>query len=277
MSKDKMPDEDEQYHIYKNIIQNADGREVTIRVLDIGADKTLPYFVMPQEFNPQLGWRGIRVLLNEIDLFKNQIKAILRASVHGPVKILLPMVSTLSEVIEARDIIEEARFELGSRALSASNVKVGVMIEVPATAFILDQISKHVDFFSIGTNDLIQYILAVDRTNPRVAHFYEPLHPAVLNFIKIIVDSANKYHKEITLCGELAGDTLFTMILLGLGLKNLSMSPTAIAGVRKIIRSVKLSKCVEITNELLKFTCINDSKKFIKENIFPVLDYSICS
>jgi len=275
MSVEKMPSEEEQYIMYKNVIQDAGGNEVTIRVLDIGADKTLPYFVMPQECNPQLGWRGIRVLLSELSLFKTQIKAILRASAHGHVRILLPMISSVSEVVEALDIIEEARFELCGRSPVEGRIEVGAMIEVPAAVFILDEIARHVDFFSIGTNDLIQYMLAVDRNNSRVANFYEPLHPAVMNVIKMIVDVAARNKKEVVLCGELAGDTLFTMILMGLGVRKLSMNPTAIPGVRKVIRSVSLSKCAEIAKDILKIQCMHESKKYLKENVFPFLDCTI--
>ncbi len=277
MSADKMPGEEEQYALYKKVIQDAAGAEVTIRVLDIGADKTLSYFAMPQECNPQLGWRGIRILLNELSLFKTQIRAILRASAHGRVKLLLPMISSLSEIIEARDIIEEAKFELQSRMQLDINVDIGAMIEVPAAVFILDEISRHVDFLSIGTNDLIQYILAVDRNNSRVANFYEPLHPAVMSVIKMIADTASRNNKEVALCGELAGDTLFTMILLGLGVRKLSMNPTAIPGVRKVIRTVPISKCADIARDILKIPCMHESKKYLKEHVFPFLDHSICS
>ncbi len=275
MSRDRMPTEDEQYALYKNIVQSAAGNDVTIRVLDIGADKTLPYFAMPQECNPQLGWRGIRVLLSEAELFKTQIKAILRASAHGNVKILLPMISSVSEVSDALDIIEEAKFELNNRIPFTNKIEIGIMIEVPAVMFVLEPISRLIDFFSIGTNDLIQYLLAVDRNNSRVANFYEPLHPAVLHALKMIIDVAKKNKKDITLCGELAGDTLFTMILLGMGLRKLSMNPTAIPGVRKVIRSVNISKCQEISNDILKISCLNEAKRYLKENIFPFLDYSI--
>ncbi len=275
MSADKMPDEEEQYSLYKKVIQDACGNEVTIRVLDIGADKTLSYFAMPQECNPQLGWRGIRILLSELAIFKTQIRAILRASAHGRVKLLLPMISSISEIIDARDIIEEAKFELQSRMQLDINVEIGAMIEVPAAVFILDEISRHVDFLSIGTNDLIQYILAVDRNNSRVANFYEPLHPAVMSVIKMIADTAARNKKDVVLCGELAGDTLFTMILMGLGVKKLSMNPTAIPGVRKVIRSVPLSKCIEIAGDILKIPCMHESKKYLKENVFPFLDHSI--
>jgi phosphotransferase system enzyme I (PtsI) len=275
MSADKLPGEEQQYALYRRVIQDAGGNEVTIRALDIGADKTLSYFAMPQECNPQLGWRGIRILLSELELFKTQIRAILRASVHGKVKLLLPMISSISEIIDARDIIEEAKFELQSRMQLEINVEIGAMIEVPAAVFILDEICRHVDFLSIGTNDLIQYLLAVDRNNSRVANFYEPLHPAVMHAIKMITDTAARNKKDVVLCGELAGDTLFTMILMGLGVKKLSMNPTAIPGVRKVIRSVPLSKCVEIARDILKIPCMHESKKYLKENVFPFLDHSI--
>ena len=275
MSADKMPGEEEQYALYRKVIQDAGDNEVTIRVLDIGADKTLSYFAMPQECNPQLGWRGIRILLGELAIFKTQIRAILRASAHGHVKLLLPMISSISEIIDARDIIEEAKFELQSRMQLDINIEIGAMIEVPAAVFILDEISRHVDFLSIGTNDLIQYMLAVDRNNSRVANFYEPLHPAVMNVIKTIADTAARNKKDVVLCGELAGDTLFTMILMGLGVKKLSMNPTAIPGVRKVIRSVPLSKCVQIARDILKIPCMHESKKYLKENVFPFLDHTI--
>jgi phosphotransferase system enzyme I (PtsI) len=275
MSADKMPGEEEQYALYRKVIQDAGGNEVTIRVLDIGADKTLSYFAMPQECNPQLGWRGIRILLSELAIFKTQIRAILRASSYGRVKLLLPMISSVSEIIDARDIIEEAKFELQSRMQLDINIEIGAMIEVPAAVFILDEISRHVDFLSIGTNDLIQYMLAVDRNNSRVANFYEPLHPAVMSVIKMIADTAARNKKDVVLCGELAGDTLFTMILMGLGVKKLSMNPTAIPGVRKVIRSVPLSKCIEIAGDILKIPCMHESKKYLKENVFPFLDHTI--
>lgn len=272
MSMDHFPNEEEQYQLYKQVISNFPNHECTIRVLDIGADKTLSYFTTYQESNPQLGLRGIRFLLNEISIFKTQIKAILRASNLGKIKLLIPMISSISELIEVRDIIEESKFELKNKFQYDIKVELGAMIEVPASVFIIDEVLNYVSFVSIGTNDLIQYLLAVDRNNSKVANFYEPLHPAVLRAIKHVVDSASKQNKEVVLCGELAGDTLFTMILLGLGIKKLSMNPIAIPSVLKVVRSVSLTKCKAIANTLLQMSCMNEAKKFLKENVLTFLE-----
>ncbi|WP_435925000.1 phosphoenolpyruvate--protein phosphotransferase [Paenibacillus sp. DYY-L-2] len=233
MDRPTFPTEDEQFEVYRQVVEKAGGHSVTIRTLDIGGDKQLEYFSLPDEENPVLGYRGIRISLDANELFKTQLTAILRASHYGHVKILFPMVSSLGEIRQAKRMLEEAKQELRERGIPFSNaVESGIMIEVPAAAAISDLLAKEVDFFSIGTNDLVQYVLAVDRMNEKIAHMYNPYHPAVLRLLRQTVSAAKDAGIPVSVCGELAGDERALPIWLHLGVTNLSMSPQALLRVK---------------------------------------------
>ncbi|NWG02847.1 MAG: phosphoenolpyruvate--protein phosphotransferase [Syntrophaceae bacterium] len=232
--------EDEQFSLYQKVVTEAAGREVTIRTLDFGGDKFFEDGKSQKEKNPFLGYRSIRVFLKEKDLFKQQLRAILRASAYGPVKILFPMISNIGEVTEIRDLFESTKKELQIEGIPFDEgILFGVMIEIPSVAILADQIAKEVDFLSIGTNDLTQYTLAVDRDNDLVKHLYDPLNPAVLRLIRNVVEVANRTNKQITLCGEMAGTAAYIPLLLGIGLTDLSMNPSCLLEAKKIVRSVK--------------------------------------
>ncbi len=245
MNRDTLPDEEEQYQILKSLVEGMDGRTITVRTLDVGADKLVE--ALDQEFdtsaNPALGLRGIRLALKEPAILDIQLAAILRAGAHGPVRILLPMITNISEVQEVREHLSAAAERLKSQKIEIADPlpPLGIMIEVPAAALAADSFAPHVDFFSIGTNDLTMYTLAMDRGNEQVAHLFDPLHPAVLRLIQISTAAANRAGIPISLCGEMAGDPRYTMLLLGLGLTELSMTPTAVPRVKRRIRGLDMT------------------------------------
>jgi phosphotransferase system enzyme I (PtsI) len=231
--------EEEQFSLYQEVVTQAAGREVTIRTLDFGGDKFFQDGKSQKEKNPFLGYRSIRVFLKEKDLFKQQLRAILRASACGPVKILFPMISSVEEVRQIRDLFEQTKKELHTEGIPFDEgIPLGIMIEIPSVAILADQIAKEVDFFSIGTNDLIQYTLAVDRDNDLVSDLYEPLNPAVLHLIRNVVEAANRTNKQMTLCGEMPGTAAYIPLLLGIGLTDLSMNPSCLLEAKKIVRSM---------------------------------------
>ncbi|MEF2964588.1 phosphoenolpyruvate--protein phosphotransferase [Paenibacillus sp. M1] len=233
MDRDTFPTEEEQYGVYRQVAEKAGGHPVVIRTLDIGGDKQLEYFALPEEENPVLGYRGIRISLDSKELFKTQLTAILRASNYGHIRILLPMISSPEEIREAKRVMEEAKQDLADRGLSyGSNVEIGIMIEVPAAAAIADLLAREVDFFSIGTNDLVQYVLAVDRMNEKIAHMYHPYHPAVLRMLRQTVAAAKEAGIPVGVCGEMAGDEKALPIWLHLGVDSLSMSPQSLLRVK---------------------------------------------
>ncbi|GIO85174.1 phosphoenolpyruvate-protein phosphotransferase [Paenibacillus faecis] len=246
MDRPAFPTEDEQFEVYRQIVEKADGHPVVIRTLDIGGDKQLEYFTIPEEENPVLGYRGIRISLDSKELFKTQLTAILRASIYGQIKILLPMVSSLEELKRAKGFVEEAKRELSDRGLPYSNeVEVGVMIEVPAAAAIADLLAREADFFSIGTNDLVQYVLAVDRMNEKIAHMYNSYHPAVLRMLRQTVSAAKEAGIPVSVCGEMAGDEKALPIWLHLGVDTLSMSPQSLLRVKHRILNSSLKEAEE--------------------------------
>ena len=264
--RDNFPTEEEQYHYYKSIITKFD-KGVTFRILDIGGDKHLSYFKIPPEENPFLGYKSIRILFNELDIFKDQIKAVLRASAHGKVKIMFPMVTNLEEVIHIKRIYEECQKELASKNVKYDeNMEIGVMIEVPSAAIICSEIAKHVDFFSIGTNDLIQYLLAVDRNNRIVAKMYRPLHPAVLKTIKQIIDTGHDAGIWVSMCGEMAGNYLYTPMLIGMGLDKFHMAPANIQMVKLTMLETDYEKAKQLSKEILTLTRPKETRKLIIEN-----------
>ena len=258
MSKKTMPTEEEHYKNYSKVAKMMMPYEVIIRTMDLGGDKIARLGLMNigREANPFMGLRAIRFCLKYPDIFKTQLKGILRASVHGNIKIMYPMISRISEIRQANKILEKAKEELRKEGKPfKEDIEVGVMIEVPSAAVISDIIAKEVDFLSIGTNDLIQYTMAVDRLNADVAHLYEPMHPAILRLLKNIIDSAHAAGKNVGMCGEMAGDPLYTVILLGLGLDEFSMSAVQIPKVKKIIRSISKAEAKKLVEQL--FTCKN--------------------
>jgi phosphotransferase system enzyme I (PtsI) len=243
MDRSNLPEEDEQFEVYKQVAERLDSRPLVIRTLDIGGDKQLDYLPLPEEDNPSLGYCGIRISIDRPDLFKTQLKAILRASAFGQVKILYPMISSLQEVRKANIILEECKQELNEQHIKYNpNIQVGIMIEIPAAAAISDLLAQEVDFFSIGTNDLVQYVLAVDRMSEHIAYLYEPYHPAVLRMLQQTVDAANTAGIPVSVCGEMAGDPMALPIWMALGVKDLSMSVQSILRVKKIVLDSRADK-----------------------------------
>ena len=247
----RFPDEEEQLAIYRRILEALGGRQATLRTLDVGGDKTLPYLTLPREDNPHLGWRSIRVSLEMEEPFRIQVRALLRASRHGPVRIVFPMISTVEECRRARQILDEETEALRRGGLEVGPVPVGIMVEVPSAALVLDRLAPWADFFSLGTNDLVQYVMAVDRANPRVAHLYEPLHPAVLGLIDRVVHTARELGRPVGVCGEMASRGLGAAALLALGVTELSASPGALPRVRRLVQTVEMAPLRELRPELL--------------------------
>jgi phosphotransferase system enzyme I (PtsP) len=255
------PDEEEQYQLYARVVRGTEGKPVTIRTLDIGADKYPTYLQVPREENPYLGWRSIRISLEMPEFFKIQLRAILRAAVHGRVRVMFPMISSVEEIRRAEELLEEAKEELRREERDFDpNIQVGMMVEVPSAVTLANQLIREVDFFSIGTNDLIQYLLAVDRNNSKVAPLYEPLHPAVLTAIHETVQAAKGAGKWVGMCGEMASDPMCTVVLLGLGLDDLSMGPFFIPVVKRLIRSVPFAEARAITRDVLSMATIKEVK-----------------
>jgi phosphotransferase system enzyme I (PtsP) len=253
MARSILPTEDEQYRIYRNMVEGAKGKMVNIRTLDVGGDKTIPYLNFPVEENPFLGWRSIRMCLEKVDIFKTQIRAIMRAARHGAVSILIPMVSTLEEVKGIKRLLEESRMELKSSKIPHnSSVHVGLMIEVPSAALLAGTLVREVDFLSIGTNDLTQYTLAVDRNNKRVAHMYDPMNPAILNLISITAKAARDRGIPVAVCGEIAADPLWTPLLIGMGIAELSMNASSIPLIKRSIRLIRHEDCLRAARRALK-------------------------
>ncbi|QSX05581.1 phosphoenolpyruvate--protein phosphotransferase [Sedimentibacter sp. zth1] len=264
MERNKVPSEEEQFQAYKEIIVKMQGKPVVIRTLDVGGDKDLPYLNIPKEMNPFLGYRAIRLCLDNTDIFKTQLRAILRASAYGNVKILFPMISSLNELRGAKRLYEETKQELISENIEVNhNIKLGIMIEIPSAAIIADVLAKEVDFFSIGTNDLIQYTLAVDRTNPKINHLYNQYHPALLRLIYNVIKSAHKANIEVAMCGEMAGEPTLIPVLIGMGLNEFSMSPSSILQSRDIIRSFSKSECEQVAKKVLEFDLGIDVEKYL--------------
>ncbi|MGQ9638319.1 MAG: phosphoenolpyruvate--protein phosphotransferase, partial [Thermodesulfobacteriota bacterium] len=258
--------EDEQFSLYQKVLTQANDREVTIRTLDFGGDKFFEDGRSQREKNPFLGYRSIRVFLREKDLFKQQLRAILRASAYGTVKILFPMISSIEEIRQVRELFESTKIELRKKGIHFDEeIPFGIMIEVPSVAIIVDQLVKEVDFLSIGTNDLIQYTLAVDRDNDLVNSLYQPLNPAVLRLIQTVTDVAKKANKPVTLCGEMAGNPQYIPLLVGLGLEDLSMNPYALPEAKKIIRSIKYKRWELIAKTVLNISSIQDILHIILE------------
>jgi phosphotransferase system enzyme I (PtsI) len=247
-------------------------RYVIVRTLDLGGDKFLSQLDVPQQMNPFLGWRAIRFCLARPEIFKAQLRAILRASAHGKLRLMYPMISGMEELKHANSILEDCKKELKKESVAFDeNIEVGAMIEVPSAAIISDILAKEVDFFSIGTNDLIQYSLAVDRVNEKIAYLYEPSHPAVLRLIKSIIDNGHNAGIWVGMCGEMAGDMVMTLILLGLGLDEFSASPIAIPEIKRIIRSVTIRQAKEIAQEAITLSTGKEVERYAKRKLKEVI------
>ncbi|WP_455538586.1 phosphoenolpyruvate--protein phosphotransferase [Terrisporobacter sp.] len=268
MDRSDFPSEEEQYEAYKAVLEGMSGKPIVIRTLDIGGDKKLDYLKMDEEMNPFLGYRAIRLCLDRKEIFITQLRALYRASVHGKLRIMFPMISSLEELLKAKEICEEVKTQLKSEKIAYSDdVEVGMMIEVPSAAVMSDVLAKHVDFFSIGTNDLIQYTCAVDRMNQKISYLYNQFNPAVLRLIKLVIDNAHKEGKWVGMCGESAGDQLMIPILLGFGLDEFSMSPISILPARKLITSVSYEDMKKLSKEVLSLGTAKEIKEHIERKI----------
>jgi phosphotransferase system enzyme I (PtsI) len=262
-----MPDEEQQYANYRALAEGMAPAPVTIRTLDIGGDKPLPgnpQLIGP-EANPFLGFRAIRLCLEHPEMFKQQLRAILRASAHGKVEVMYPMIGSAEELAAANRLLAEAKAELRARGQAFDDaIRVGTMIEIPSAAVAADLLAPHCQFFSIGTNDLIQYLLAIDRGNNRIAHLYEPAHPAVLRVLKQVIDTAKAHRLKVSVCGEMAGDPIYAPLLVGLGIDELSMTPPLLPAVKYLIRAMTFSDAQKLAQEALAQTDAQKTRALIE-------------
>ncbi|WP_400246955.1 phosphoenolpyruvate--protein phosphotransferase [Niallia sp. JL1B1071] len=265
MGRDQLPTEDEQFESYKAVLEGMKGKPVVVRTLDIGGDKELPYLDLPKEMNPFLGFRAIRLCLEEQDIFRTQLRALLRASSYGNLKIMFPMIATLNEFRSAKALLEEEKANLTSEGVKvAEKIELGIMVEIPSTAVLADQFAKEVDFFSIGTNDLIQYTMAADRMNERVSYLYQPYNPSILRLVKMVIDAAHKEGKWAGMCGEMAGDETAIPLLLGLGLDEFSMSATSILKARSQILNLSKAEMEELAEKALQMSTTEEVMEAVK-------------
>lgn len=261
MDKDRLPTEDEQFEAYKEVAQRLNPHPIIIRTLDIGGDKDLPYLKLPEEMNPFLGYRAIRISLDRKDIFVTQLRALLRASAYGNIKLMFPMISTIEELRDAKKILEDVKDELRNEEIEfKENLEVGIMVEIPSVAIMADIFAKEVDFFSIGTNDLIQYTVAVDRGNRKIAHLYNQFNPAVLRLIKNVIDKGHKEGIWVGMCGEVAGDQILIPLLLGMGLDEFSMSAGSILPARWIIKNTSKEDMGKVVDEILSLATAKEVK-----------------
>ncbi|UYZ23414.1 phosphoenolpyruvate--protein phosphotransferase [Mesobacillus jeotgali] len=268
MDRDQLPTEEEQYTAYKAVLEGMEGKPVVVRTLDIGGDKELPYLNLPKEMNPFLGFRAIRLCLEEVDIFRTQLRALLRASVHGNLKVMFPMIATLNEFREAKAMLEEEKAKLIQEGVKvADHIELGIMVEIPSTAVLADQFAKEVDFFSIGTNDLIQYTMAADRMNQQVSYLYQPYNPSILRLVKMVIDAAHKEGKWAGMCGEMAGDETAIPILLGLGLDEFSMSASSILKARSLIRNLNKADMEKLASTVLNMSTTEEVVEAVNQAI----------
>ncbi|KMY52314.1 phosphoenolpyruvate--protein phosphotransferase [Peribacillus loiseleuriae] len=266
MGRTQLPTEEEQFAAFKTVLEDMEGKPVVIRTLDIGGDKELPYLELPKEMNPFLGFRAIRLCLEMQDMFRTQLRALLRASVYGNLKIMFPMIATLDEFWSAKALLEEEKQKLLSEGKQvAEKIELGIMVEIPSTAILADQFAKEVDFFSIGTNDLIQYTMAADRMNQRVSYLYQPYSPSILRLVKMVIDAAHAEGKWAGMCGEMAGDETAIPLLLGLGLDEFSMSATSILKARSQILRLSKKEMKNLAEEALQMKTTNEVIEAVKE------------
>lgn len=266
MGRDQLPTEEEQFDAYKTVLEKMEGKAVVVRTLDIGGDKELPYLQLPKEMNPFLGYRAIRLCLEEQEIFRTQLRALLRASTYGNLKIMFPMIATLSEFREAKAILlEEKEALIANGTVVSDSIEIGMMVEIPSTAVIADQFAKEVDFFSIGTNDLIQYTMAADRMNERVSYLYQPYNPAILRLITLVIEAAHKEGKWVGMCGEMAGDEIAIPLLLGLGLDEFSMSATSILPARTQLSKLSKEEAASFKEHILSLSTTEEVVDFVKK------------
>ena len=266
MGRDNMPSEDEQFEAYSKVLKEMDGKRVVVRTLDIGGDKELSYLNLPKEMNPFLGYRAIRLCLDQTDIFRTQLRALLRASEYGKLNIMFPMIATIQEFRDAKAILLEEKEKLVSEGVKVDDdIEVGIMVEIPATAALADIFAKEVDFFSIGTNDLIQYTMAADRMSERVSYLYQPYNPAILRLIKQVIEASHKEGKWTGMCGEMAGDNTAVPLLLGLGLDEFSMSATSILKARKQIKELDQKEMQELANRAINCATSEEVVELVNE------------
>jgi len=266
MGKSELPSEEEQFEAYKTVLERMDGKPVVVRTLDVGGDKELSYLNLPKEMNPFLGFRAIRFCLENEAVFRPQLRALLRASAYGNLKIMFPMIATLEEFRQAKSILLDEKKSLKADGVKVSeDIEVGIMVEIPSTAVTAKQFAKEVDFFSIGTNDLIQYTMAADRMNERVSYLYQPYHPAILNLVNNVIQAAHKEGKWTGMCGEMAGDPIAIPILLGLGLDEFSMSATSILPARTQIKNLSKKDISKHKEQILSMRTADEVVEFIRE------------
>lgn len=267
MNSEDFPTEKEQFEAYKKVAEKLQNKRIVIRTLDIGGDKNLKYMKLPKEDNPFLGYRAIRIFLDNISLFKVQLRAILRASAYGNLAIMIPMISSIEELRESKKIIQEVKDELRTKQIPFNeNIEIGIMIEIPSAALMAEELAKECDFFSIGTNDLIQYTIAVERGNEKVSNLYTHFHPAVIRLIKSTIDGAHKNNILCGMCGEAAGDPMFIPLLIGLGLDEFSMNANKILQARKLIRELNFQDCKQIAQNVLKLNSSEEVKLNLLKN-----------
>jgi phosphotransferase system enzyme I (PtsI) len=268
LNRKELPSEEEHFNIYKKVIEKASPHPVTLRTLDLGGDKFLSHIDLAEEMNPVMGLRAIRFCLKEVNIFKTQLRAILRSSAFGEIKVLFPMISGMQEILQIKKILRELKSDLKKEKIPFNpQIKIGIMIEIPSAATIADLLAKEVDFFSIGTNDLIQYTLAIDRVNEHVSYLYNPLHPAIIRIIKTVVEAAHSNGIEVVMCGEMAGEPLYLPVLLGLGIDKLSMNPLCILKIKKILRSISYHESQELLNTIDFFKTSAEIEKFVKKEM----------
>ncbi|EHT3697190.1 phosphoenolpyruvate--protein phosphotransferase [Staphylococcus pseudintermedius] len=265
MGRDNMPTEDEQFEAYKKVLESMEGKRVVVRTLDIGGDKELPYLNLPEEINPFLGYRAIRLCLDQPEIFRPQLRALLRASAYGKLNIMFPMVATIQEFRDAKALLLEEKENLKQEGVEVSDdIELGIMVEIPATAALADVFAKEVDFFSIGTNDLIQYTMAADRMSERVSYLYQPYNPSILRLIKQVIDASHQEGKWTGMCGEMAGDETAIPLLIGLGLDEFSMSATSILKARRQIKDLSRTEMVQLADRALNCATVDEVVDLVK-------------
>lgn len=267
MGRDALPTEEEQFEAYKAVLEKMDGKPVVVRTLDIGGDKELPYLPLPHEMNPFLGYRAIRLCLDEQTIFRTQLRALLRASVYGNLKVMFPMIATVNEFRQAKAVLLDVKAELQQEGIKVSEtIEIGMMVEIPSSAVMADIFAKEVDFFSIGTNDLIQYTMAADRMNERVSYLYQPYNPAILKLVQMVIDAAHKEGKWAGMCGEMAGDEVALPILLGLGLDEFSMSATSILRARSQLKQLSREQTQAAIAEIMTMATADEVEAYVREH-----------
>ena len=266
MGRDEMPTEDEQFEAYKKVLETMEGKRVVVRTLDIGGDKELPYLNLPEEMNPFLGYRAIRLCLDQPDIFRPQLRALLRASTYGKLNIMFPMVATIKEFRDAKALLLEEKENLTNEGIEVSDdIELGIMVEIPSTAALADVFAKEVDFFSIGTNDLIQYTMAADRMSERVSYLYQPYNPSILRLVKQVIEASHKEGKWTGMCGEMAGDEIAIPLLLGLGLDEFSMSATSVLKARRQIKGLSQNEMEELSQRAINCATSEEVQELVEQ------------